>query len=69
VAYEWPALLVFVGAALLAAAATLGARAWAWRTARRAARDHATPHPGSGRSFTSANVPETTQKAVAATAP
>jgi CubicO group peptidase (beta-lactamase class C family) len=69
VAYEWPALLVFVGAAALSAAATLGARAWAWRTARRAARDHTTPHPGSVEAVTSANVAETTQKAVAATTP
>jgi hypothetical protein len=30
-AYEWPAVVVFVGAALLAASATLLARAWSWR--------------------------------------
>ncbi|HVH21227.1 MAG TPA: hypothetical protein VNA11_02105 [Pseudonocardia sp.] len=30
-AYTWPALVVFVLAALLAAAATLLARAWQWR--------------------------------------
>jgi hypothetical protein len=69
VAYEWPALLVLVGAGLLAAAATVIARAWAWSTARRAARDLTTPDRTSVGPVTSANVPETTQKAVAATAP
>ena len=35
-AYTWPALVVFVLAALLAAAATLVARAWQWRRTDRA---------------------------------
>ena len=35
-AYTWPALVVFVVAALLAAAATLVARAWQWRRTDRA---------------------------------
>ena len=35
-AYEWPALVVFVNAAVAAAAATALARAWFWGAARRA---------------------------------
>jgi hypothetical protein len=43
-AYTWPALVVFVLAALLAAAATLLARAWQWwRTSH--STPTANPHP------------------------
>jgi len=52
-AYEWPALVVFVCAALLAAAGTLLARSWRWWHVHRTTRPHPSlpPLPDAGHPF------------------
>lgn len=49
-AYEWPALVAFVGAAVVAAAATVLARSWRWSAAHRATPQPTPTEPSSRRS-------------------